>query len=272
MARSSSPSSKRSSSPSSKKSSSSLSPNRSSSSSPKKSSSVSSSSSSSQKCSSIDVLLFYPNLIGYIRIIFMILSFYYMFLSSYDLDKKVSSGSWIKALVFYLIAFVGDVVDGYVARSFNQSSTFGGVLDMVTDRVSTCGFLAMLPLFHGKRTGFIVAMLIVLDISSHWFHVMSVTSHHKSKEALAHRNVFLRWYYGIYPLFGYCCVGTELFYVLSYVIHDKHLPIPLIKYICFYGCLPACIMKQIVNFVQLASAMDAIAQNDADARNLQKKK
>jgi hypothetical protein len=80
MARSSSPSPKRSSSPSSKKSSSSLSPKRSSPSSKK--------SPSSQKCSSIDVLLFYPNLIGYIRIIFMILSFYYMFLSSYDLDKK----------------------------------------------------------------------------------------------------------------------------------------------------------------------------------------
>lgn len=225
-----------------------------------------------KKCSSIDVLLFYPNLIGYLRVFFMVLSFYYMYLSSYDLNKKTSSGAWINALIFYLIAFIGDVVDGYVARSFNQSSTFGGVLDMVTDRVSTCGFLSMLSLFHGQKIGFIAAMLIVLDISSHWFHVMSVTSHHKSKEALAHRNVFLRWYYGIYPLFGYCCVGTELFYILSYVVHDKHLPLPWIKYVCFYGCLPACIMKQFVNLVQLTSAMDAIAQKDADSRNGKKLK
>jgi CDP-diacylglycerol--inositol 3-phosphatidyltransferase len=242
------------------------------SSSPKRSSSSSSSSSSilikKRKLSSLDVLLFYPNIIGYIRIILMILSFYYMYLSSYDIDnKKKSSGAWKNALICYMIAFIGDVVDGYVARLFNQSSTFGGVLDMVTDRVSTCGFLAFLPLFYGRRMGFIVVMLIVLDISSHWFHVMSVSSHHKSKEALAHRNVFLRWYYGIYPLFGYCCVGTELFYVLSYVIHKDHLPLEWIKNLCYYGCLPACIMKQFVNLVQLVSAMDAIAQRDADMRN-----
>lgn len=47
----------------------------------------------------------------------------------------------------------------------------------------------------------------------------SVTAHHKSDESLAHRNPILRWYYSIYPLFGYCCVGTEMFYVLLYVLH-----------------------------------------------------
>jgi hypothetical protein len=32
--------------------------------------------------------------------------------------------------------------------------------------------------------------------------------------------------------------------------------------VCFYGCLPACILKQIVNVIQLLSAADAIAQTD----------
>lgn len=50
-------------------------------------------------------------------------------------------------------------------------SGYGGVLDMVTDRVSTCGFLTVLSHLYPKYTfGFI--MLVVLDISSHWFHVV----------------------------------------------------------------------------------------------------
>lgn len=34
--------------------------------------------------------------------------------------------------------------------------------------------------------------------------------------------------------------------------------------ICFFACLPACILKQLVNVVQLTSAAEAIAQIDAD--------
>ncbi len=149
--------------------------------------------------------------------------------------------NWKLSILSYLLAFVGDVVDGYVARAFNQckepfnsytpsrysaiGSKFGGVLDMVTDRVSTCGLLVVISHLYPSSALYFI-LLIVLDITSHWFHVMSVSAHHKSKEALEHRNALLQWYYSIYPLFGYCCVGTELFYILLYVLH--HHPHPLI--------------------------------------------
>lgn len=58
-----------------------------------------------------------------------------------------------------------------------------------------------------------------MTISLYLAVFISVTAHHKSTEALAHRNALLRWYYSIYPLFGYCCVGTEFFYILLYVHH-----------------------------------------------------
>jgi CDP-diacylglycerol--inositol 3-phosphatidyltransferase len=58
--------------------------------------------------STADVLLYYPNLIGYGRFIFMLLSF------------ALAQSSWKAAVVCYILAFVGDVVDGYVARAFNQ--------------------------------------------------------------------------------------------------------------------------------------------------------
>ena len=93
----------------------------------------------------------------------------------------------------------------------------------------------------------------------------SVSGHHKSKESLLHRNALLQWYYSIYPLFGYCCVGTELFYVLLYLLHFyQHQNI---TNLCWYGCFPACIMKQLVNVVQLASASYAIASMDAEKAN-----
>lgn len=101
---------------------------------------------------------------------------------------------------------------------------------MVTDRVSTCGLLVVIShLYPTYNLAFI--LLIVLDITSHWFHVQSVSAHHKSKEALEHRNALLQWYYSIYPLFGYCCVGTEAFYILLYVLH--HFPHPLVHQVSF---------------------------------------
>lgn len=60
-----------------------------------------------------------------------------------------------------------------------------------------------------------------------------MSAHHKSKEALAHRNALLQWYYSIYPLFGYCCVGTECFYILLYVHH--FFPNPIVYQV--YACL-----------------------------------
>ena len=44
----------------------------------------------------------------------------------------------------YIASFVGDLFDGMAARKFNQSSSFGGLLDMITDRCATLGLLFVL--------------------------------------------------------------------------------------------------------------------------------
>jgi phosphatidylglycerophosphate synthase len=46
--------------------------------------------------------------------------------------------------MLYLYSFTADLFDGMAARKFNQCSTFGGLLDMVTDRCSTLGLLFVL--------------------------------------------------------------------------------------------------------------------------------
>lgn len=206
---------------------------------------------------STSVLLYYPNLIGYVRFAFMIASFY------------LAKTSWKASLLCYSLAFVGDAVDGYVARAFNQCSNFGGILDMITDRVSTCGLLFTLSQLYPEYSLFFM-LLAVLDITSHWFHVMSVSAHHKSAGALVERNPLLQWYYSIYPLFGYCCVGAEFFYIFLYMYY--FVPNEVVYKLCFYGCLPACVLKQVVNIVQLTDAATAIAQADAVHANETKAK
>ena len=49
-----------------------------------------------------------------------------------------------KAIVSYVYSFAADLFDGMAARKFDQCSSFGGLLDMVTDRCSTLGLLFIL--------------------------------------------------------------------------------------------------------------------------------
>jgi CDP-diacylglycerol--inositol 3-phosphatidyltransferase len=114
-----------------------------------------------------EVFLWYPNLIGYVRVLCMAASFYFLW------EKEP-----YRFLAFYMAAFAGDLVDGYVARAFKQESKFGAVLDMVTDRVSTAGMvMCMIPLLKDEHKTFGVSdqkwavFLVILDIASHWFHV-----------------------------------------------------------------------------------------------------
>ncbi|KAJ0401195.1 hypothetical protein P43SY_007614 [Pythium insidiosum] len=49
------------------------------------------------------------------------------------------------------------------------------------------------------------------------------------KKVCSDKNYLLRLYYGVYPFFGYCCIGTELFYILLYTLHfNPTFVIPLI--------------------------------------------
>ena len=83
-------------------------------------------------------------------------------------------------MVCYSVSFIADAIDGMAARRFNQSSDFGAVLDMVTDRCSTAGFLLLLShLYPSWKLAF--TGLLVLDVGSHWFQMKQAGDgeHHK---------------------------------------------------------------------------------------------
>lgn len=101
-----------------------------------------------------DVLLYVPNLIGYLRVICTVLSLILMICFPH---------MWITAIILYVSSFVGDLFDGMAARKFDQCSLFGGLLDMVTDRCSTAGLLCALSHEHSERP------MLVLVRSQHIF-------------------------------------------------------------------------------------------------------
>lgn len=221
-----------------------------------------------------DVLLFIPNLIGYMRVVATLVSFVLMIVSSHSF--------WWLAILLYVSSFVGDLLDGMAARKFNQCSTFGGLLDMVTDRCSTLGMLYILGGEYQKEDEQIgvplfqmtFLFLIVLDISSHWCQMHSTMSlnqqaHHKSKESNADRNILVRLYYQYYWFFGYCCVGAEFTYICLYIrqyVSAESL-LATVNTVLLYSCLPGCVTKQVVNVAQLTSACHAVAAHDAHTRN-----
>ncbi|KAJ1909110.1 phosphatidylinositol synthase 1 (CDP-alcohol phosphatidyltransferase1), partial [Tieghemiomyces parasiticus] len=73
-------------------------------------------------------------------------------------------------LVLYGLSCLLDALDGHAARRFHQSSRFGAVLDMVTDRCTTICLLCYLAQVYPAWT-LLFQFLISLDISSHYIHM-----------------------------------------------------------------------------------------------------
>ncbi|KAL7521551.1 hypothetical protein ACHAWX_006229 [Stephanocyclus meneghinianus] len=220
------------------------------------------------------ILLYIPNLIGYLRILLTLTSLFLMICHP-TLFRTAS--------LLYVSSFVGDLFDGMAARKFNQCSAFGGLMDMVTDRCATTGLLCVLIREFAHRSSLVLlfTLLIILDISSHWCQMYSTTSqnsHHKSAEGNQGRFFLVRWYYSSYPFFGYCCVGAEFTYVTIYILSglrrvheeaggDMNAFVMTLGRCFLYIVVPACAVKQVVNVSQLCSACYAVAARDAAQKN-----
>lgn len=95
---------------------------------------------------------------GYVRIVLAISSLYYM-----PLHPRTCS-------LLYSISCLLDALDGYAARYYEQSTRFGAVLDMVTDRCTTSCLLVFLSSAF-PRWAIIFQGLISLDFASHYIHM-----------------------------------------------------------------------------------------------------
>jgi CDP-diacylglycerol--inositol 3-phosphatidyltransferase len=72
--------------------------------------------------------------------------------------------------LLYSVSCLLDALDGYAARYFEQSTRFGAVLDMVTDRCTTSCLLVFLSSAF-PRWALLFQSLISIDFASHYMHM-----------------------------------------------------------------------------------------------------
>lgn len=88
--------------------------------------------------------------------------------------------------LLYSVSCLLDALDGYAARHFEQSTRFGAVLDMVTDRCTTSCLLVFLSSAF-PRWAILFQGLIALDFSSHYMHMYATLAMGGTEQS--HKNV-----------------------------------------------------------------------------------
>jgi len=89
-----------------------------------------------------------PNILASIRLLMAPLMFFFLV----DRDASIFAGihySWLDygAAFIFVLASVTDFFDGYIARTFNQITTLGAILDPLADKMLTlAGFLGLMML------------------------------------------------------------------------------------------------------------------------------
>ena len=98
-------------------------------------------------------------------------------------------------------------------------------------------------------------LLIVLDISSHWFRVVASLLSGKTHKSIKNCKL-LQNYYQSRLILSVVCLGNELFYIAAYmnyyfpeffVFGESH---PIFYYVMIM-CFPVFLYKQFLNIIQL---------------------
>eukprot|EP00300_Choanocystis_sp_HF-7_P040228 c6685_g1_i1.p1 GENE.c6685_g1_i1~~c6685_g1_i1.p1 ORF type:complete len:303 (+),score=58.37 c6685_g1_i1:113-910(+) len=209
--------------------------------------------------------LWIPNLIGYTRVLLLALSMYY------SADYPYCS------MICYMASMGMDAVDGVAARHFGQTSQFGAVLDMVTDRVTTLSLTCVLGgrLMPEQLLAF--TFLGVLDIASHWVLMYKSlflgASSHKSVDS--QKNLLMRIYYTWPYAMLIVCFFSEAFYVSLFMLksapNDWHFVPWADGHISFFLlwvwlATPFFVFKQIVNVIQMFEAFADLGKRDFELR------
>ncbi|KAH0875362.1 hypothetical protein HID58_072724 [Brassica napus] len=177
----------------------------------------------------LSVYLYIPNIVGYMRVVLNCVAFVLLCVS----PTKHSSPSFISSAFVVMLWMAGALVyltkprlaitviictrklelDSFLLLS-SSVSTFGAVLDMVTDRVSTACLLVILSQVY--RPSLVFLSLLALDIASHWLQMYS--SHKDVKDSTSW---LFRLYYGNRIFMCYCCVSCEVLYIILLLIANN---------------------------------------------------
>jgi len=206
------------------------------------------------------VYTYVPNIIGYSRILFTTIAFYY----AYD--------DYIKFFILYSISELLDMADGHAARYLGQCSKFGAVLDMITDRCSTMMLCIVLTDFYPERK-YIYCFLAIcsLDLVSHYARLYSslATGSSGHKEVKANHFALMKIYYSNKYFLALMVAGNEGFWLALYLLHFNATSI---AYVILVISAPICFLKQLINVIQFIQAMKDIVVLDENEARIPKRK
>ncbi|GMM51363.1 CDP-diacylglycerol--inositol 3-phosphatidyltransferase [Starmerella bacillaris] len=208
-----------------------------------------------------DVLLYVPNLIGYSRVAFALIALYFM-----KWHPKYCT-------IAYCLSCILDALDGHAARRLGQTSQFGAILDMVTDRCTTSSLICFLCVAYPQYV-VLFQLLVSLDLASHYMHMYSTLSSgatsHKKFET---KSKLLQLYYTNNKVLFIVCAANELFYVGLYLYSFPLKTPPTLGYvnsvplsfavILTVTTFPLWLLKQFLNIVQMRQAGLTLAYGDA---------
>ncbi|KAE8325836.1 CDP-alcohol phosphatidyltransferase-domain-containing protein [Aspergillus sergii] len=162
-----------------------------------------------------NIFLFVPNLIGYARVVLAITSLYFM-----PLHPRTCS-------LLYSVSCLLDALDGAAARHLGQSTRFGAVLDMVTDRCTTTCLLVFLASAF-PRWSIVFQGFISLDYSSHYIHMYATLAMAGNRQS--HKQIDESWpwvmriYYSNTKVLFMVCALNELFFIALYLLSFSSSP------------------------------------------------
>ncbi|TGZ72349.1 hypothetical protein CRM22_002140 [Opisthorchis felineus] len=198
---------------------------------------------------------YYANIVGYVRFVLLIASCWFM-----------PNRQWIAASC-YLFSAALDLIDGTIARLFNQSSKLGAILDTLADRCADMCLLSCLCTFYVDYM-FLFMMIMLLDISSHWIHVHS----YMADAGRSHKDIdsncpyLLRLYYTNKMFLTTLSSSNEVFFTLLYLCHFTYGPkvafgVHLFPLLAIVTGPPTC-SKIVINALQFWSAAKKLALLD----------
>jgi CDP-diacylglycerol--inositol 3-phosphatidyltransferase len=232
------------------------------------------------------VWLYVPNLIGYVRVAALLAA----------VLCATDAALTAPFLALYAASYLLDAVDGPAARRLGQTSRFGAVLDMVTDRVATALLLCLLAhaaaadARHAHASGWL--LLLLLDVAAHWVQMYAAgAAGAASHKALPDEPPLLTWYYRRHNLFAVCLL-SEAHLVLALLLARgrgalEALPLPLLgaplapwaawgvdadcsttlAAWAWAATAPVCALKQVISLVHLVRASQRVVALDTEERD-----
>ena len=105
-----------------------------------------------------------PNILAFIRLLLAPVMFFFLVNQDASIFKDIHS-SWLNyiAAFIFVLASATDFFDGYIARTFNQITILGSILDPLADKMLTlAGFLGLMMM--GSASPWAVFLIITREL------------------------------------------------------------------------------------------------------------